>query len=336
MRAGKATMSDVAKLAGVSPMTVSNVLNNRAGVNDAYRASVLAAVLESGYEINAAARALRSGRSGVIGLAVPQIENPYYGMLADLLIEEAEHRGWQIAIEQTYGVAAGEAAAVAQSRSLHLDGLILAAVELDPLEPPWPAQGYPVTMLGEQDLGGRFDHVMMPNEAGTAAATEHLIAQGCRRIAVVTGPDLDRLTVATRRYNGYRTALERHGIRPDPDLRIVLESFSLDGGRCAGHRIADVGRDIDGVVALTDVVAIGIMRGLHDRGMTVPDDVRVIGFDGIDQSEHCIPALSTVATDHRWMAARALDLVISHIEDHAQPPVQYTAPFEIVRRESTA
>jgi DNA-binding LacI/PurR family transcriptional regulator len=269
----------------------------------------------------------------VIGLAVPQIENPYYGMLADLLVEEAEHRGCQIAIEQTYGVAAGEAAAVSQSRSLHLDGLILAAVEFDPA---WPTKGYPIAMLGEQDMGGRFDHVMMPNEAGAAAATEHLIERGCRRIAVVTGPPLDRITVATRRYNGYRTALERHGIRPDPDLRIVLESFSLQGGRRAGQRIADSDRDIDGVVALTDIVAIGIMRGLHDRGVVVPDDVRVVGFDDISQSEHCIPALSTVAIDHRWMATRALDLVISRIEDHAHLPYQYTAPFAVIARESTS
>lgn len=268
-----------------------------------------------------------------IGLAVPQIENPYYGMLADLLVEEAECRGWDIAIEQTYGVAAGEVAAVSQSRSLHLEGLILAAVEFDP---SWPTRGYPIAMLGEQDMGGRFDHVMMPNESGTTAATEHLIAQGCRRIAVVTGPEIDGLTVATRRYNGYRAALERHGIRPDPDLRIVLESFSLQGGRCAGQRIADLDGGIDGVVALTDIVAIGVMRGLHDRGVVVPDDVRVIGFDGIRQAEHCIPALSTVATDHRWMATRALDLVISRIEDSAQPPNQFTAPFTVIARESTS
>jgi DNA-binding LacI/PurR family transcriptional regulator len=336
VKRGKVTMSDVARLAGVSTMTVSNVITKRINVSDAARERVLEAIRTTGYQMNLSARALKSGRSRVIGLAVPQLDNAYYGMLADLLIDEAAQRGYRIAVEKTSGVAAGEATAIAQSRALHLDGLLLAAVEFDPSGPAEPDQGYPVVMLGEQDLGGRFDHVMMPNEAGTAAATEHLIDQGCRRIAVVTDGGLDRLTMITRRYNGYRSALEDRGLRPDPALRFALDALSWEGARSTGRRIADAGLGVDGVVAFNDTVAMGVMRGLRDRGVRVPEDVRVIGFDDIPEAAVLTPSLSTVSPDHRWTAAKALDLIVSRIADPTLPPRQHTAPFTLATRETTA
>lgn len=336
MKSGKVTMSDVAQLAGVSPMTVSNVINDRVRVNEDTRARVLAAIRESGYQINPSARNLRSGRSGVIGLAIPQIGNPYFGMFAALVIEEARRHGYHVAIEQTGALAAGEAAAIAQSRRLELDGLLLSAVEIESLVPPVSVQSYPIVLLGEQDPAGRFDHVTVANEAGTAAATEHLIDQGCSRIAVVTGGDLDRLTMITRRYNGYRSALEDRGLRPDPELRFTLDDLSWEGARSTGHWIADSDLGIDGVVAFSDTVAMGVMRGLRDRGVSVPDDMRLIGFDNVPESAIFIPSLSTVSPDHRWKAAKAVDLIVSRIADPTIPPRQFTAPFEIIRRESTA
>lgn len=336
MNRGKVTMSDVARLAGVSPMTVSNVINNRVRVSDDARERVLAAIRESGYQVNAAARNLRSGRSGVIGLAVPQVGNAYFGMFAALVIEEAQRHGYHVAIEQTGALATGEAEAIAQSRRLQFDGLILSAVEIESMAPLVPDQGYPIVLLGQQDLAGRFDHVTVPNEAGTAAATEHLIDQGCERIAVVTGGDLDRLTMFTRRYNGYRAALEDRGRKPDPQLRFVVDSLSWEGARSTGHRIADADLGIDGVVVFSDTVAMGVMRGLRDRGVAVPDDMRVIGFDDVPESAVFIPSLSTVSPDHRWKAAKAVELVIARIADPTAPPREFTAPFTIVQRESTA
>ncbi|SDD77735.1 DNA-binding transcriptional regulator, LacI/PurR family [Glycomyces harbinensis] len=333
---GKITMSDVAQLAGVSTMTVSNVINERVRVSEDARERVLAAIRESGYQINPSARNLRAGRSGVIGLAVPQVGNTYFGMMAELVIEEARRRGYHVAIEQTGALAAGEAAAIAQSRRLQLDGLILSAVEVDSLVPPVPVQGYPIVLMGEQDPAGRFDHITVPNEAGTAAATEHLIDQGCQRIAVVTGGNLDRLTMFTRRYNGYRTALEDRGLATDPRLRFMVDALSREGARSTGRRIAEAGLGIDGVVVFNDTVAMGVMRGLRDRGVSVPGDMRVIGFDDVPESASFIPSLSTVHPDHRWKAAKAVDLIISRIADPSSPPRQYTVPFEIVRRESTA
>ncbi|MFG3340267.1 LacI family DNA-binding transcriptional regulator [Glycomyces sp. NPDC048151] len=338
MKRGRITMNDVAQLAGVSTMTVSNVINDRVKVSPEARERVLAAIRESGYQINAAARSLRSGRSGVIGLAVPQVGNAYFGMFAALVIEEAQRHGYHVAIEQTGAAAVGEAAAIAQSQRLQLDGLLLslATAETDAPGLPLTDQSPPIVVLGEQDPTGRFDHVSVGNEAGAAAATAHLLDRGCRRVAVVTGGSLDRLTMLTRRYNGYRTALEERGIRPDPRLRFVVDSLSRDGARTTGHRIADSGLGVDGVVALNDMAAMGVIRGLHDRGVGVPGDVRVIGFDDLPESALYIPSLSTVGPDHRLKAAKAVELILSRIDDPLIPPREFTTPCEVIPRESTA
>ncbi|GAA4593346.1 LacI family DNA-binding transcriptional regulator [Planotetraspora phitsanulokensis] len=329
------TMEDVARLAGVSKMTVSNVVNNRDGVGDLVRQRVLEAIRQSGYRVNVSARTLRSGRTGVIGLAVPDIELPYFGHLAAHVIEAAGRQGFHVAIEQTGAAAAGEADAIAHSRTLHFDGLILSAVELDRLDEHPAEAGYPLVMLGEQDFGGRFDHVAMPNEEGTKAATTHLADRGCRRIAIVTGRASDDVNMVTRRHYGYLAALAERGIGVDPALVFSLDDASMEAGREAACRLVDSGHEIDGVVAVTDTVALGVLRGLADRGLRVPEDVRLIGFDDIPESGFTVPSLSTVAPDHRWMAERAVELVAQRIRAPLRPTAQYVAPFELVIREST-
>jgi DNA-binding LacI/PurR family transcriptional regulator len=329
------TMEDVARLAGVSKMTVSNVVNNRDGVGDLVRQRVMEAIRQSGYRVNVSARTLKSGRTGVIGLAVPDIAFPYFGHLAAHVIEAARRQGFHVAIEQTGAAAAGEADAIAHSRTLQFDGLILSAVALDRLDEHVTEAGYPLVMLGEQDFGGRFDHVAMPNEEGTKAATAHLADQGCRRIAIVTGSSSGDVNMVTRRHRGYLAALAERGLDVDPSLLFPVDDTSMEAGRDAACRLVDSGHEIDGVVAVTDTVALGVLRGLADRGLRVPDDVRLIGFDDIPESTFLVPSLSTVSPDHRWMAEQAVDLVAQRIRAPLRPTGQYVAPFELVIREST-
>jgi DNA-binding LacI/PurR family transcriptional regulator len=329
------TMSDVARLAGVSKMTVSNVVNNRPGVSDPVRRRVLEAIQQSGYRLNVNARTLKAGRTGVIGLAVPGVDQPYFGLLGSILIEVAKARGFHVAIEQTGAAAEGEAPAIAQSHKHQLDGLILSAVVLDPREQGSVAWGdFPIVLLGERDFGSSIDHVGMANEAGTKAATEHLIAQGCKRIAVVTGGSLEGVDVVSRRYRGYADALESAGLGVDPAL-VSLEGMGLESGQRAVHALHEAGVAFDAVVAVTDTVAIGVMRGLADVGLRCPEDVRVTGFDDIREASYLAPSLTSVAPDHRWMAEKAVDLIVTRLEDPTRPPEEHTAPFELKIREST-
>lgn len=335
MGRGTVTMSDVAQLAGVSKMTVSNVVNNRGGVSDRVRKRVLEAIRDSGYRLNVSARVLKSGRTGVIGLAVPEIAPPYFSQLAAHVIEAADRHGFHVAVEQTGAIAAGERDVISQSHKLQFDGLILSAVGLD-LERYRPPEGdFPIVLLGEQEFGKKFDHVLMANEEGSKAATLHLMDRGCERIAIVTGSVFDRINIETRRHQGYLEAHEVRGMTADPDLRLTLAAMDLESGRAAAHRLADSGLAFDGVVAVTDTVAQGVLRGLADRGIRVPGDVRLIGFDDILESRYMVPALSTVAPDHRWMADKAVELVIARIGEPGRPTGEYFAPFELRVREST-
>ncbi|NJP88524.1 LacI family transcriptional regulator [Nonomuraea sp. FMUSA5-5] len=329
------TMEDVARLAGVSKMTVSNVVNNRGGVGDLVRQRVLEAIRESGYRVNVSARTLKSGRTGVIGLAVPEIDLPYFSHLADLVIDAAARRGYHVAIERTGAAETGEADALAHSRLLQFDGLILSAVALDGLDERLTEAGYPIVMLGERDFGGRFDHVSMPNEAGIKAATGHLADQGCRRIGIVSGPAREGVNVVTRRYRAYLDALTERGLAADPPLLFPLDRMTMEAGRAAAHRMVDSGHEVDGLVAVTDTIAIGVLRGLADRGLRVPDDVRLIGFDDVPEARFLVPSLSTVAPDHRWMAEKAVELVVQRVHAPSRPTGEYVAPFDLMIREST-
>ncbi|GAA2308989.1 LacI family DNA-binding transcriptional regulator [Glycomyces scopariae] len=328
------TMSDVARLAGVSKMTVSNVVNNRAGVSEPVRLRVLDAIQQSGYRLNVNARTLKAGRTGVIGLAVPGVDQAYFGMLGALVIDAARARGFHVAIEQTGGSDTGEVEAVAQSHKLQFDGLILSAVVLDPRDQGHSWGDFPIVMLGERDFGASIDHVGMANEAGSRAATEHLIAQGCTRIANVTGWSLEGVHVVSRRHQGYVDGLAAHGLELDTSL-VALSGMSMEDGRRAVRRLHASGVPFDGVVAVTDTVAMGVVRGLADVGLRVPEDVRVIGFDDIPESAYTTPTLSSVSPDHRWMAEKAVALIAARMEHPSRPPEEHTAPYELKVREST-
>lgn len=333
---GTVTMGDVARLAGVSKMTVSNVVNDRPGVSEPVRRRVLEVVRESGYRLNVSARTLRSGRTGVLGLAVPHVNSAYFGVLAEHVIDEAAKRDFHIAIEQTGAAAEGELEVIARSHKLQFDGLILSASGLDQRDRRLVGDGIPMVMLGERDFAASFDHVAMPNEEGTKAATEHLADRGCRRIAIATGAVREGdVNVVTRRHRGYLSALLERGLAADPELLVALEGMNARGGRRAAHRMVDSGLDFDGVVAVTDDVAQGLLRGFADRGLRVPGDVRIIGFDDIPDAETMVPSLSTVSPDHRWMAAKAVELVTARIGDPERAATEHIAPFTVAVREST-
>jgi DNA-binding LacI/PurR family transcriptional regulator len=334
------TMADVARIAGVSTMTVSNVLNDRKAVSDSVRERVIEAVEASGYVMNHSARALRKGSTGVIGLAVPGLDNPYFTLLAQLVIARAAELGYRVAVEQTSAKVEGELAAVATSRTLDYDGLIMTAVEIDPEQARRLGRTIPLVLIGEKSLGGTVDHVAMANVEGTRAATAHLAERGCRRIAWVSlpGPVDDTNNVLYLRRQGYLQALEQAGLQPDSSLMVSPgDGLTLAGGRAAAHRLVDHAVNAEGVVAVTDSVALGVLRGLADRGVRVPADVRVVGFDDVNEAEFSVPSLSSVHPGHDWMVDTMLNLLLERISGtRTGAGRELVAPYELIVRESSA
>ncbi|WP_264158700.1 LacI family DNA-binding transcriptional regulator [Cellulomonas iranensis] len=334
-------MHDVAQLAGVSNKTVSNVVNDHPHVSPETRARVQRAIDELGYRPNLSARGLRSGRTGVIGLAVPQLRQPYFAELADAVIAAAERRGLSVIIGQAGADRAHETAVLANGLR-QTDGLLFSPEHLGTED-----RGllddvtYPLVLLGERIFGGPNDHVTMHNVEGARAAVEHLLSLGRRRIAVV-GAHPDRRTGQMRpsdlRVRGYREALTVAGVPEDPRLEVVVAPWLPVNGVEAMRELIASGVEFDAVLALNDSLAIGVLRALAEAGRRVPDDVAVIGFDAIADGRFTTPSLSTVDPGREEIAETAVAMLVERIEDGdraLRPRRFHKAAFRIVAREST-
>lgn len=335
------TMHDVARVAGVSIKTVSNVINDYPHVRPGTRDRVNEAIEQLDYRPNLSARGLRSGRTGVIGLAVPSLRENYFAELADAVIRAAEKRGLGVMVEQTMGQREAELLAVSTSRPRFLDGLLFSPVSLGQGDAEALAVDGPLVLLGERIFDGPTDHVTMHNMSSAQAATEHLLEIGRRRIALV-GADLhgdDAASSANLRLKGYIHALEQAGIQVDPTLvrPTEMSRWNRAGGAAAAHRLIAEGVEFDAVFALNDTLGLGVLRALGEEGVSVPDDVAVIGFDNIDESKYSVPSMSTVDTGRDEIAAVAVDRLIERIAEKGvrRPPETFKPDFRIVKREST-
>lgn len=333
-----ATMQDVARLAGVSVKTVSNVVNGYPYLRPATRASVEAAIAKLGYQVNVAARNLRQGRTGMIGLAVPELSQPYFAELADLVIQEGEERGVTVLIEQTGAQRDRELEVLHGRRRRMTDGLIFSPLALGEEDRAEFSVGYPLVLLGERIFHGPNDHVTMANVEAAYAATRHLIDLGRRRIAVIGAHPGETVGSAALRVEGYERALVEAGLALDPALVGPMYAWHRATGAEAMERLLASGTPIDAVFALNDAMALGALRALSARGVRVPEEVAVIGFDDVDDASYSSPSLSTVAPGRQQIARTAVELLTARIADPAadRPFVEIVADFEIVARESTA
>lgn len=337
-----ATMQDVAKLAGVSAKTVSNVVNDHPHVSEATREKVLKAISKLGYELNVTARNLRQGRTGLIGLALPELKLPYFAELADSIIREAEAAGLRVMIEQTNSDRDREIDVLHGQRRFMTDGLIFSPLALGQDDIGLFKVDFPLVLLGERVFGSVNDHITMSNVEAAKAATRHLLDTGRRRIAVVGAHPGEKVGSAALREQGYREALLGAGIPVDESLIRTTVLWHRNTGAEATDELIAEGVDFDAVFALNDTLAMGVLRSLHSHGMAVPDDVAVMGFDDIDEAAYTRPTLTSVAPGRDQIAHEAVQLLLLRIAE-AKRPVEDRAPirrvyadFEVMPRESTA
>ncbi|MBO3083142.1 LacI family DNA-binding transcriptional regulator [Cellulomonas fengjieae] len=332
-------MVDVARQAGVSPMTVSNVVNGRPGVSPGTRARVLAAVAELGYEVNATARSLRTGRTGAVGLVLPDLEGPYHAHLFNRLAAGAESHGWHLLLQRTGGSREGELAAISPAHLRRFEGAIVNLVRLRPADLTRLRLEIPVVFIGESPVPRRFDHVMMDNVGGSRAATSRLLGTGSRRVAIVGGGHEDTDDMASLRTRGYREAHDDVGLAVDPGLVIEVPSYSSDQGHRAVLALHERDPSFDAVFCVTDALAMGALRALADLGLRVPGDVQVIGFDNGPEAEFTVPRLSSVEPGNEAITDQILAVLQQRIRADgaggSRPPATNTAGARLVLREST-
>lgn len=328
------TLKDVGELAGVTATTASAALRGKDYVKPETTQRVRDAARKLGYKINLSGRSLRSGRSDTITFLTSGLEGDYFSHLAMCVAEEVHKRDSHMLIELSRYLTDDNDLSYTFS-----DGIIAinAPRAVDILK------RHPAVMLENYDTSLPVDTVNAPSDAGSRAAIEHLIARGCARIGIVGDnhdPNNPNIIPGSRdiRMRAAKETILAAGLPFDERRDFIKSSWSIDGGIEAGRGLAKKGKcKYDGLYCLNDGM-LGILRGLADDGVSVPGDVRVIGFDGLSQSMYSVPTLTTVATDFKGMADTALTLLMRRIEnlDDEFFPQTVNVGYKLIERESTA
>ena len=343
------TLDDVARLAGVSRMTVSNALRGKSNVKDSTADKVVKAARKLHYRPNFAARSLASGKTNIIGFSTVELDHsPFSVNLASAISDKAFERGYQTMIQQTRKSEQYESTMFSDSYMQICEGTIFSAPTLSAAEITSLSQHYPLVAFDAPELVGTIDTVLSPYEQGSQAAVEHLIAKGARRILIL-GPnyrDRESLKEAKSldglRLKGAAEALHRHGLDYGPSSVIRCEwNYQAAYAAMTAH-LDSTGRqqgnepDFDAVFCLSDVIAIGAMRAIDQAGIRIPEQVCIIGFDGLQETQYANPPISTISIGVQETAENCVDLLLRRIESHEAQVKQQTVPFTLVERKSSA
>lgn len=327
-------LQDVAEHAGVSMKTVSNVVRGYEHVSTATRQRVQQAIEELGYRPNMMGRRLATGRTGLMALSFSNVTVPYFAELSRAVSAAAGALGYRVLLEETDGTLEGERAVIASSEAGMVDGILFQPSVMSSVEISRHRGDLPIVILGEGAAPLPVDRVMIDNISAAHAATEHLISLGRRRIGFA-GHELTGLSATSiQRMMGYQQALEEHGIRPDPALLFPSREISPTGAVEGIGAGLDGGAIVDGIVCRDDLAAIGALRALNERGLRVPDDVAITGWDNIELSRVTYPSLTTIAPDLTALAERAVKMLMERIEGFSGAGRHELVDYSLLVRES--
>lgn len=326
-------LQDVADSAGVSLKTVSNVFNDYPHIRPETRERVLQAATQLGYRPNLSARNLARGRTGVIALALPALDMPYFAELLSDIMRAAQKRSWAVIVEQTEGDPEQEERILRGELAHDIDGLIISPLSATTEQIKSAAARIPLVLLGEHHAHRHADHISINNVAAARQATAHLIRAGHKKIGVIGPRRLDSRRQEPR-LRGYAEALRSAGLPVDPGLMRAVPDNRGESGAAA---MADLLTERpDAVFCFTDLLALGAMRTLHQRGLRVPDDVALAGFDDIPYGRVAAPSLTTICPDRGRIAETAIRMLDERVSGaESSPPRQIRAPFTLVVRESS-
>lgn len=338
-----ATILDVARIAGVSASSVSNFLNDRhAKMTPATLERIRSAVAELGYKPSSAARQLKTGHSAVIGLLVPSVANPFFGEIATAIQHAAQARGHQVILCNTYRDPHRETEFAEELAAFGVRGIITGSSLLNPRHlSGLAAKGLAIVAFeGNAALSAAqgITVVSTDNALATTLAVDHLVGLGHRHIAYVTGP----LQTAARaaRLNGFRTAAQRHGLDGSVhEISLPPNEYGDDMiaelGIDAGLAIARLQQRPTGVIAMNDLLAIGLAAGLREQGLVIPDDISLVGIDDLFLARLMNPPMTSVRQPLSAMAHAAIDCLLDAM-GQAQPVQSRIFPPELIVRQSTA
>jgi LacI family transcriptional regulator len=330
-----ATMNDVARVADVSIATVSHVINGTRFVSPERMERVHAAMQELDYTPDGTARSLRVGRTDTIGLVIPDNSNPFFAELARWVEEAGFDAGYTTILANSNERAYRQRRYITTLLSKRVDGLIIAPSGADDqaLIALLRKVRIPIVVVDRDGLLPVADVVLYDNAGGSGDVARHLLELGHTRIACVAGP-ADR--TPTERLESFRRTLAEAGVVVDDDA-VVAADFHFAGGREATAKLLSAGRPFTALFAANDLMAAGAIRELLAHGLSVPDDVSVVGFDDAPLAEMISPALTTVRQPLQDMAETAVSLLLARVADPGGGTyVRRVLPTSLVVRDSTA
>jgi len=328
------TIRQIADLAGVSIATVSRVLNGRDDVSDETRDLVSRVIRENGYTANRSARGLSAGRTGLVGILVPLVYPAYFSAILAGAAEALSERNLQIVLSPTGHEHDREVSVLDRLHGLTDGALIILPEESsDELERLLDG-GYRFVVLDPlMPLDDRIPSVSAAHTSGADQAMRHLLELGHRRIAQITGPSGWVATEDRRR--GYRGALAAAGILPDSALEIEAEP-EIAPGRDAATYLLDLPEPPTAIFAFNDNIAIGAIQAARARGIRVPDDLSIVGFDDVEHAVIVTPALTTVRQPLAEMGRTAVSLLNRLLDGHGFETLHLELATRLVVRDSTA
>lgn len=329
----KVTIVDVAKKAGVSLGTVSRAINNDVHVAPDTRERVLAVTRELGYVANRQARGLKGSRTNMIGMLVPDLGSGYIGEIIHGIDAELALSQRDLVLFTTHRTAVKEAGYVANMVQGMADGLLL-VLPRNPADymGTLTRRNFPFVLIDHQGTAAPCPAVGATNWQGAYNATEYLVKLGHKRIGFITG-SMD-LGAASERLEGYKSALHVLHIPDDPGL-IYEGDFLQADGYSGAQVLLDLNDPPTAVFASNDVMAMGVMDAVRSRGLRVPEDISILGFDDIPQAASVRPSLTTVRQPLEDMGRLAAQMLLDRIKNPEKEIYRVELPTELIIRNST-
>lgn len=329
------SMKHVADMADVSVSTVSHVVNETRHVSPPTRERVLDAIDALDYTPNAIARGLRRNETKTIGLIIPDNSNPFFGEIARGAEDAGYRHGYSVILCNSADDIQRELSYLEALVSKKVDGIVFIAVGLSAEHiQPVIERGTPVVIVDRKLAGVEAGRVLADNYKGGYEATRHLLDLGHERIACIIGPS--ELTPSSDRVHGYRVALEEAGLKFDERL-VMKGDFTYRGGIQGANRLMQLPEPPTAIFVCNDTMCIGALRALRERGLRVPDDVSLVGFDDIALAAFAHPSLTTVRQPKYEKGEMVVERLIDRISDDEPEQIEeILLDVELIIRESTA
>lgn len=353
MPSKRVTLADVARDAQVSQKTVSDVIHHRGRMKESTRERVEQSLQRLGYQTNLAARALRTGATKLIGLALPNFAQPFNGVFADEVSQYAWAKGYRVSIATYHGLSNGLHELIDHAYRFGTDGWIVLTDAPVPSNNNFLHQNFPVVLTGDYLAHNAVDCITFPNVEGAVAAVTWLTNNNCSTVGFIGAPKglhNDDGTLNTQalasinttdegnaplRFQGYMQVLKAKGLPLHGNIIGECERLDRIDGENATLRIIDSGSSFDALFCANDATALGAMSALIRRQIRIPDDVQIIGYDNTPDAEFSNPRLSTVDPSISQYAKLSVDRLIARIEGDTSAAHTYVTDFDIVHRDTT-